>query len=278
MEHPSYITLHKSLEQVLRAAEQITETAQTRVMTQITLIMLRNCVQSPLVRYIGGLASKKKRFFFDDSIFFSYNLWSRYAEAVELVEACTIINNFPIEQIPLSVNISNSRFITRLHGAVLDYTTAVRVKLMGGEHNPISMNRINESVKLVLMALLIQRDGSIAKPDNLWDILIASSAVPNQHPMFIAYKSIIDEERGFSTKSSKEKAAIIIDKILQNGLIPYLLLFAQPAYTMVKALQNSSILSDPLTVIKLSYELLRIQDAQFNFDQQTILELINSLT
>ena len=42
-----------------RAAEQITETAQTRVMTQITLIMLRNCVLSPLVRYIGGLASKK---------------------------------------------------------------------------------------------------------------------------------------------------------------------------------------------------------------------------
>lgn len=243
----------------------------TVLATIATEKMIRSFSLSQFINFIGAQPNFKRIIFYNDSIFCSNEGYLKFAEAVERVESCTIIGQLRTDLIPENFVLSNASIISRIHGSVQDFTFIERANLLSS--NEAVANRADEVFIIMARALLRQRDGSMAKTDLLWDILVASSAKQSPHPRFAEFDAIVRDARA-TGKNSKERISKAIIGIIERGLFPYLLLFAYPAYTMVKGLQSVSVLCDPITVIKISYELSKIQGIHLSSDHGPLLKCL----
>lgn len=259
-----------------------TEKNELRLGCIVTLHMLRNCFYAPLINFIYEQTKFKQSMFYDDAVLMNTEDVFRATVVIETIESCQIEGNLMMHHIPEGYPTPAILFTKRMHGALKDYVTAARNELMCNDERVDKkfIPKILDPVRLTIQAILMQSDGSVAKPEAIYDLLqaICNSNIFADNPFFPDFKRIIEERHGKLTDSTMKKLLDILPKILESGMLPFLLPFASAVYTKVRALQNSVILGSPFSVIKISFFILQIGDIRYKFTDEDLMNVLTKPT
>jgi len=268
---PNIVPLEKCLIETSKKMYPIDSDIQ--YMALVIHNMLLQSSLSSMMTFLSTLMRFKKQLYYDDAWVVSPEVCIRSSYIFETIESCQMISVVPHGRLPQHITLSPQRFVSRIRGSVRDYLSTLRICYSLG--TPISETQklpLNNTMKQLINSILLQKDGSYAKPDALWDLFIASASKPINHPAYPVYAQIIEENKsGF--KSSIKRAVNVITQCISKNVLPYLLIFLQPAFNTQKSLQRSTVLSHTPSVIEISYELLRLSSISYEIGKAEVAKL-----
>ncbi|EAX97406.1 hypothetical protein TVAG_437840 [Trichomonas vaginalis G3] len=258
----------------------LNEKSELRLASIVTLHMLRNCFYAPLIRFIGEQSKLKASLFYEDSLLMNTDDIFRACVVLEQVESCNIEGNLNLNQIPEYHPVAPLQFTKRVHGALKDYITAARNELMCNDEriDKRFVPKILDPVRLTFQAVLMQTDGTMAKSDYLWDLFqqICSSQTLLDNPFLPEFKRVIEERKGKLTDNSTKKLLDVIPKLLEIGILPFILPFATTVYLKNRNIANSVILANPYAITKISFYILQIGEIRYKFEENDLLGILQN--
>lgn len=272
--YPTYSSLASILDQTQSKLPSFEE--PTRMFAALIVCLLKQAELSQLISFFAHEGLLRKKLFFADTELIDEAFCTRFVDLLLDIESCKMNGTPDLLQIPLYWPIEPIRIALRIKGVVQELTGLMSIAALSKEDNRAEqLVSLNNLIDTIVQTLSLQTNGSMPNYDEIWSLFYNAAQSTNcSHQLFPKFVQIVNEKSSMFAARAATRMIDAMCDIVNEGVLPGLVVMLQPYYTTVRALENSCVLMSPNLCVKITESLQKISSFTFDLTSAEMKEIL----